>query len=254
MIPPNLLKGKPLDIEALRSCRARPATMKSSAQYGAGAVNWGAERGRALALPGDEPSERRKAGQAANRAWRDGLEVTPNVIIYKGEVHPKGTDMRIIVAATVSVSMIAPALAQTQPTRTPAYATPPTMQSAFPTAALSPCYPYSSFNPTSSCYTGTRYPSFSAIEPFEFPGPENRTRLPGSASLDKDQAKLLIEAKGYSNVSKLEKDNRGIWQGKATMKDGRSVEVTLDLEGNIYSEPSTLYIRIERAPRGQESR
>ena len=155
----------------------------------------------------------------------------------------------MIVAATVSVLMIAPALAQTQPTRTSAYATPPTMQSAFPTAALSPCYPYSSFNPTSSCYTGTRYPSYSAIEPFEFPGPENRTRLPGSASLDEDQAKLLIEAKGYSNVSKLEKDNRGIWRGKATMKDGRSVDVTLDLEGNIYSEPSTLYIRIERAPR-----
>jgi hypothetical protein len=156
--------------------------------------------------------------------------------------------MRIIVAATVSASIIASALAQTQPTRPSAYATPPTMQSAFPTAALSPCYPYSSFNPTSSCYTGTPYRSYSAIEPFEFPGAENQTRLPGSASLDADQAKLLIETKGYLSVSKLEKDNRGIWRGKATMKDGRSVDVTLDLEGNIYSEPSTLYIRIEPAP------
>ena len=106
----------------------------------------------------------------------------------------------------------------------------------------------SSFNPTSPCYSGTPYPSYSAIEPFEFPNPTNRPALPGSESLDEDQAKLRIEAKGYLNVSSLEKDKRGIWRGKATMKDGRPVNVTLDLEGNIYSELSWLYIRIEPPP------
>jgi hypothetical protein len=182
------------------------------------------------------------------------------MIIYKGTVHPKGTDMRIIVAATVSVSMIAPALAQTQPTHSSAYPTFSTLSSAWATAPLSPCYGRgdrdrrSSFNPTSPCYTGTPYLSYSAIEPLEFPNQTNRPIFPGSASLDEDQAKLRIEAKGYLNISKLEKDNRGIWRGKATTKDGRSVDVTLDLEGNIYSEPSTLYIRIERAPRTQGSR
>jgi hypothetical protein len=122
------------------------------------------------------------------------------------------------------------------------------MRSAFPTAALSPCYANSSFNPTSSCYTGTPYPSYSAVAPFEFPNSTNRPALPGSASLDEDQAKLRIEAKGYLDVSGLEKDSRGIWRGKATLQDGRPVNVTLDLEGNIYSELSRLYIRIEPPP------
>lgn len=158
--------------------------------------------------------------------------------------------MRTIVAAIVA-SMTVPALAQTQPTHSSAYPTFPTLSSAWATAPLSPCYVHGrryrspSFNPTSSCYTGTPYPSYSAIEPFEFPSPTNRPALPGSASLDEKQARSRIEAKGYLDISDLEQDNRGIWRGYATMKDGKPVEVTLDLEGNIYSEfRSRLYIRI----------
>ena len=168
--------------------------------------------------------------------------------------------MRILIAAAAVASMIEPALAQTQPTRPSAYATAPTMPSAFATAAINPCYsrPWreryfaffydhpriydgprhrsSSFNPTSPCYTGTVYPSYSAIAPYEFPSTTNRRALPGAGSLNENQAKLRIEAKGYSDVSGLQKDNHGIWRGKATVKDGRSVVVILDLEGNIYSE------------------
>jgi hypothetical protein len=156
--------------------------------------------------------------------------------------------MRILFAAVLVASMTGPGSAQTQPTRPSAYPTLPTMRSAFPTAPLSPCPRDSSFNPTSPCYSGTQYPDYSAVGPFVFPNPTNRPALPGSASLDEDQAKLRIEAKGYLNVSKLEKDQRGIWRGKATMKDGRSVDVILDLEGNIYSELSRLYIRIDPPP------
>jgi len=161
-------------------------------------------------------------------------------------------NMRMIVGAAVWASMIVPALAQTQPTRPSAYPTFPTMRLAWATAPLSPCYAYghgrrhrwSSFNPTSPCYSGTPYPFYSATEPFEFPG-LNRTASPGSEILDEDQAKMRIETKGYLDVSGLEKDSRGIWRGQATMKGGRRVDVTLDLEGNIYSEwRSRLYIRI----------
>jgi hypothetical protein len=144
-------------------------------------------------------------------------------------------DMRILIAAVVSMTAWH-AFAQTQRTYPTAYPTAPTFPSAFATAAINPCYPHASFNPTSNCYTGTAYPSYSAIEPFQFPGRINRQALPGAESLDEDQAKLGIEAKGYSNVSGLHKDNHGIWRGKATMRDGRSVAVILDLEGNIYSE------------------
>jgi len=64
-------------------------------------------------------------------------------------------NMRMFIAAAVAASITGPAFAQTQPTRPSAYATTPTMHSAWATAALSPCYPNASFNPTSSCYTGT---------------------------------------------------------------------------------------------------
>jgi len=59
--------------------------------------------------------------------------------------------------------------------------------------------------------------------------------LQGANRLNAAQAKARIEARGYSNVSGLHKDNHGIWRGDATLKDGKPVEVTLDLEGNIYS-------------------
>ena len=166
--------------------------------------------------------------------------------------------MRVPVIVAVITWMTGCALAQTQPTRQSAYPTTPTLPSAFATAALNPCnwgssrdrysaffndYPRadfsrrsSSFNPTSPCYTGTAFPSYSAIGPEEVPSGPIRRTLPGSDSLNEDQAKSRIEAKGYSNLSGLQKDNRGIWRGKATMKDGRSVAVILDLEGNIYSE------------------
>jgi hypothetical protein len=147
-------------------------------------------------------------------------------------------NLRTLVLAAVAASIIAPAFGQTQPTRPSAYATVATMPSAFATAPLNPCYARSSYNPTSPCYSGTSYPSYSAIEPFEFPNATNRQALPGADTLDEDQAKQRIEAKGYSDVSGLQQDNRKIWRGQATLKDGRSVAVVLDLGGNVYSELS----------------
>jgi Peptidase propeptide and YPEB domain len=170
-------------------------------------------------------------------------------------------NVRDLIAIAVVISIAAPAFAQTQPTRPSAYPTLPTFPSAFATAPLSPCYPlrrsdiwitprrWGFFDPASPCYSGTIYPSFSAIAPSGLPKrPSPRAETPGSESLDKDQAKSLIEGKGYLDVSNLEKDRRGIWRGKATMEDGRSVDVTLDLEGSIYSVPSRLHIRIEPPP------
>jgi hypothetical protein len=163
-------------------------------------------------------------------------------IVRTGSVKMNARDL---IAIAVATTIAAPAFAQTQPTRPSAYATLPTMRSAWPTAPLSPC-PRSGLNPTSSCYSGSIYPSYSAVAPFEFPKePNPKAERPGSETVDADQAKSLIEGKGYLDVSHLEKDRRGIWRGKATMEDGRSVDVTLDLEGNIYSTLSRLQIRIE---------
>jgi hypothetical protein len=181
-------------------------------------------------------------------------------------VRKRGMSMRSIIAALVMASTTHLALAQTQRTPPSAYPTLPTLPSAFATAPLNPCYgrsfgrdfgffgrPYGvrryswSYNPTSPCYSGTPYPTYSALEPRQYPTPRS-AGFPGAASLSEEEAKSRIETKGYLEVSRLEKDKRGIWRGKASLGDGRSVDVILDLDGNIYSELSSLYIRIERAP------
>jgi hypothetical protein len=154
-------------------------------------------------------------------------------------------DVRTLIVTAVMASMSVPAFAQTQRTHPSAYPTIRTLFSAFPTSPLSPCYPstelghrrFRYFNPNSPCYSGTIYPTYSAVTPFEFPKkPSLQAALQGASRVDETRAKSLIEAKGYSNVSGLHKDPHGIWRGDAIIKDGRRVEVILDLEGNIYSE------------------
>jgi hypothetical protein len=56
--------------------------------------------------------------------------------------------------------------------------------------------------------------------------------VPGANSFTAGQAKARIESRGYANVMGLEKDNNGFWRGNA-MKDGKSVNVTLDYQGNV---------------------
>jgi putative membrane protein len=58
--------------------------------------------------------------------------------------------------------------------------------------------------------------------------------VPGANSFTEGQAQSRIEAKGYSNVSGLQKDTNGIWRGKA-MKDGKTVNLSLDFQGNVVT-------------------
>jgi hypothetical protein len=160
-----------------------------------------------------------------------------------GTSHSKESTVRIFSASIVAALISAPAFAQTQPTRPSAYATAPTMPSAFATSPLNPCYPSGRgsrrgyFNPTSPCYSGSAYAAYSAVPPPES-GAKPRLRLAlGASSLNEGQAKQRVQAKGYSRVSRFVKDSRGIWRGAATLKNGRPVEVILDLQGNVYSIP-----------------
>ena len=56
----------------------------------------------------------------------------------------------------------------------------------------------------------------------------------GANSFTEGQAKSRIETGGYSNVSGLKKDDQGVWRAKA-MKDGKSVDVSLDFQGNVVA-------------------
>ena len=65
---------------------------------------------------------------------------------------------------------------------------------------------------------------------------ENNSNAPvaGRNSFTEGQAKSKIEGAGYTNVSELKKDDNGVWRGKA-MKNGKSVDVSLDFQGNVVS-------------------
>ena len=62
----------------------------------------------------------------------------------------------------------------------------------------------------------------------------NTSSMPvaGANSFTMGEAKSRIEGKGYSHVSHLKKDASGVWRGKA-MKDGSTVDVSLDFQGNV---------------------
>ena len=58
------------------------------------------------------------------------------------------------------------------------------------------------------------------------------TPVPGANSFTRREAKSQIEAKGYTHVAKLTKDDNGIWHGIA-IKDGASGPVSVDYQGNV---------------------
>lgn len=67
------------------------------------------------------------------------------------------------------------------------------------------------------------------------PEAENPTApVAGSNSFTEAQAKGRMEASGYSAVTGLKLDDKGVWQAMGT-KDGKPVAVALDYQGNVVS-------------------
>ena len=56
----------------------------------------------------------------------------------------------------------------------------------------------------------------------------------GANSFTEDQAKGRITEAGYVGVTGLTLDDKGVWRGTAT-RDGKSVNVALDYQGNIVA-------------------
>jgi len=157
--------------------------------------------------------------------------------------------MRVIIIAAAAL-FLTPGWAFAQTTRTSpsSSATVKSVPSSSSTSANSPCNPN---NPTSRCFSANapRAPCYSALTPNEPcstttapppvspPAPAPAAASPGKTSsaataFTKDQAKSQIEAAGYSNISGLRRDSRGIWEGKA-VKDGATLVVTLGANGNV---------------------
>jgi hypothetical protein len=87
--------------------------------------------------------------------------------------------------------------------------------------------------PNSLCYPSEIGPCSSAGQPtgVSVPtAPYPQAQAPTIFTVD--QATARIRAAGYTRVSGLQQDWRGNWNGKA-VKDGRTVPVTLDFNGNV---------------------
>lgn len=59
--------------------------------------------------------------------------------------------------------------------------------------------------------------------------------MEGANSFTEGQAQEQIAAAGLSNVSALNKDEKGIWRGTAH-KSGKTVNVAVDYQGNVVAE------------------
>ena len=54
----------------------------------------------------------------------------------------------------------------------------------------------------------------------------------GANSFTEGQARSRIEAAGFTNVTDLQKDDQGVWRGRA-MRNGTATAVGIDFQGNV---------------------
>jgi hypothetical protein len=75
-------------------------------------------------------------------------------------------------------------------------------------------------------------PQNSAINTQDSSNRQTNAPVAGANSFTQGEAKSRIEKMGFANVSDLTKDDDGVWRGRA-MKDGKTVDVSLDYQGNV---------------------
>ena len=118
--------------------------------------------------------------------------------------------MKQVLFAAVAVFAVGAAQAQT--TTGPRGTVPAT---TMPAPAAVPTTPNAAGNPAVATTDQT------AIQPMK-----------GANSFTMDQARGRLEAKGFTNVTGLEKDNDGVWRGQAD-RNGTKTSVWVDFMGNV---------------------
>ena len=83
--------------------------------------------------------------------------------------------------------------------------------------------------------TTNQSPTPSAVATGDTASKTSAAPVAGANSFTESEARSRIEAHGYTGVSELMKDDQSIWRGTA-MKDGKSVAVSLDYQGNIVTQ------------------
>jgi hypothetical protein len=64
--------------------------------------------------------------------------------------------------------------------------------------------------------------------------PDAAAPVEGANSFTEAQARERIEAAGFTGIADLKLDDQGVWQATA-MKDGKSMPVAMDYQGNVVS-------------------
>lgn len=80
--------------------------------------------------------------------------------------------------------------------------------------------------------TAANGPQNGAVNSSDKPTPA--APVAGRNSFTQGEAKSRIEAKGFTGVTDLQKDESGVWRGHAT-QDGKTVSVSLDYQGNVVT-------------------
>ena len=75
-------------------------------------------------------------------------------------------------------------------------------------------------------------PQNSAINSSDSSNRQVNAPVAGRNSFTEGEAKSRIEKMGFSDVSDLNKDDNGVWRGRA-VKDGKTVDVSVDYQGNV---------------------
>src|ERR1044071_1770955 len=75
-------------------------------------------------------------------------------------------------------------------------------------------------------------PQNSAINSSDSSNRQATAPVAGRNSFTEGEAKSRIEKLGFADVTNLKKDENGVWRGRAT-KDGKTVDVSLDYQGNV---------------------
>jgi hypothetical protein len=75
-------------------------------------------------------------------------------------------------------------------------------------------------------------PQNSAINSPDSTNRQVNAPVKGANSFTEGEAKSRIEKLGFASVSDLKKDDHGVWRGHA-MKDGKTVDVSVDYQGNV---------------------
>jgi hypothetical protein len=123
----------------------------------------------------------------------------------------------VLGAAAMSIIGVV-AVAQPAPTRSPS-----TQQAPPATAAPAPASPSTQGTAAASGNSNQAVATTNANAP---------TPARGANSFTEGEARRRIEARGYSNVSGLAKDDNGVWRGNAH-KGSQQAQVWLDYKGNV---------------------